>query len=171
MALLNICVITMHHICKGRLCTATTFSTSFWRSKKINFGVKMIRLPYPEDLCMHASPLFHHCLNAKYSSRYVGPYWCSSVYAVSTTAKGRNTSDDSLGRHEMLNISILSSTETSEDYRRLILQFGKPWSDFRGLELNGFAGWMAFTSHVHGSEEFYWNVLLLSWKVTYMRTK
>jgi len=54
-------------------------------------------------------------------------------------AKGRNTSGDTLGRYEMLSISILSVTETSEDYRRLILLFGKSQSAFRGLELNVFA--------------------------------
>jgi len=56
-----------------------------------------------------------------------------------TMAKGRNTSGDTLGRYEMLSISILSVTETSEDYRRLILLFGKSQSAFRGLELNVFA--------------------------------
>jgi hypothetical protein len=80
MALLSTCIITMHHICKDRLYTAIVFSTSFWRSKKINFGLKMIRLLCLEDLFMHASPLLHDCLNAKYSARSVGPYWCTIVY-------------------------------------------------------------------------------------------
>lgn len=71
MALLSTCVITMHHICKAILYNATVFNTSFWRSKKINLGLKMIRFPQPEYVSMHASPLFHHCLNAKYSVRYV----------------------------------------------------------------------------------------------------
>ena len=124
-ALLNAFVITMLHICKGRIYTTNVFSKSLWRSKKINFDVKMIQLPYPENFSLHASPLFHHCLNAKYSLRYVGPYWCSSIYTVYTMAERRNTSDDSLERHEMPSISVLPSTETSGDYRRLIRQFGE----------------------------------------------